>query len=49
MAGLLKWVFLPGALAGSLQAGAATPDAVAFTRSLTRIRANGSQPVHTEP
>ena len=49
MAGSLKQIFLPGAIADSLQAGAATPDAVAFTRSLTRIRANGSQPVHTEP
>lgn len=25
MAGLLKWVFPPGAIADSLQAGAATP------------------------
>ena len=42
MAGSLKQIFLPGAIAGSLQADAATPDAVAFTRSLTRIRSNGS-------
>ena len=47
MAGLLKWVFLPGAIADSLQTGAATPDAVAFMRSLTRIRSNGSQPDRT--
>ena len=30
MAGSLKWAFLPGAIADSLQAGTAHPDAVAL-------------------